>query len=127
MRFGNACRSPAVASARRFVSDVATDWKATGDIPEIAELLASELVTNALAYGSPDVPASPVRVTVGRERELLTVDVHDACIAIPRLRRAGDLEISGRGLAIVQDLSRNWGWTLNPCGKSVWFQLAAWP
>ncbi|MEU4540488.1 ATP-binding protein [Streptosporangium sp. NPDC023825] len=55
------------------------------------------------------------------------MDVHDACIAVPRLRRTGDLEISGRGLAIVQDLSRNWGWTLTPCGKSVWFQPTAWP
>lgn len=122
-------REPAsVASVRRFVRDVATDWKATGEIPEIAELLASELVTNALEYGSSDVsPMSPVRVTVGKEKELLTVDVYDACIAVPRLRRADDLEVSGRGLAIVQDLSHNWGWTLNPYGKSVWFQLAAWP
>ncbi|MEU8385528.1 ATP-binding protein [Streptosporangium sp. NPDC048865] len=120
--------SRSVASARRFVRDVAVDWKATGDVPEIAELLASELVTNALAYGSSDVsPMSPVRVTVGRERGLLTVDVHDPCFAVPRLRRAGDLDVSGRGLAIVQDLSRNWGWTLTPCGKSVWFQPAAWP
>ncbi|MGC5013529.1 ATP-binding protein [Streptosporangium sp. DT93] len=117
-----------VASARRFVRDIAADWNAADGIPDIAELLASELVTNALAYGSPDATAeSPVRVTVGREGELLVVDVHDSCIMVPRLRRAGDLETSGRGLAIVCDLSRNWGWTLNPYGKSVWFQLEAWP
>ncbi|WP_329084150.1 MULTISPECIES: ATP-binding protein [unclassified Streptosporangium] len=118
----------AVASARRFVHDVAADWNATGDIPEIAELLASELVTNAIAYGSTDTSVeTPIRITVSGEKQLLTVDVYDSCIAIPRLRRADDLETTGRGLAIVQNLSRNWGWTLNPYGKSVWFQLLAWP
>ncbi|MBB2913281.1 anti-sigma regulatory factor (Ser/Thr protein kinase) [Streptosporangium becharense] len=116
-----------IASARRFVRDVAADWNAMGDVPEIAELLTSELVTNAMAYGSGDTSTvSPIRITVSGEKELLTVDVHDSCIAVPRMRRAGDLEVSGRGLAIVQELSRNWGWTLNPYGKSVWFQLVAW-
>ncbi|WP_433364495.1 hypothetical protein [Streptosporangium sp. CA-115845] len=27
--------------------------------------------------------------------------------------------------ALVEDLSHNWGWTLNLYGKSVWFQCAA--
>ncbi|MDP9841695.1 hypothetical protein [Streptosporangium lutulentum] len=49
------------------------------------------------------------------------------CIAIPRMKRAGRLDTSGRGLAIVQDLSHNWDWTLNAYGKAVWFQLVAWP
>ncbi|MFI6455517.1 ATP-binding protein [Streptosporangium amethystogenes] len=47
-----------VASARRFVRDVAADWNAAEDVPEIAELLTSELVTNAIAYGSADVSDS---------------------------------------------------------------------
>ncbi|WP_326642460.1 ATP-binding protein [Streptosporangium sp. NBC_01755] len=117
-----------VASARRFVRDLAADWNAAEDVPEIAELLASELVTNAIAYGSADVSdASPIRITVSGEKDLLTVDVYDSCIEIPRMKQPDDLETSGRGLAIVQDLSHNWGWTLNPYGKSVWFQLVAWP
>ncbi|MFF5207218.1 ATP-binding protein [Streptosporangium sp. NPDC000396] len=115
-----------VASVRRFVRDIATDWNAVEDVAEIAELLASELVTNALAHGSENTP-NTLRVTVGREKELMTVDVYDSCIAVPRMRRANPLDTSGRGLAIVQDLSHNWGWTLNPYGKSVWFQLTAWP
>lgn len=43
------------------------------------------------------------------------------------MKRAGRLDTSGRGLAIVQDLSHNWDWTLNAYGKAVWFQLVAWP
>ncbi|MEV8638197.1 ATP-binding protein [Streptosporangium sp. NPDC051023] len=117
-----------VASVRRFVRDTAADWNAAEDVPEIAELLVSELVTNAMTHGtSPVPPAFPIRVTVGREKELMTVDVYDSCTAIPRMRRTSPMEISGRGLSIVQDLAHDWGWTLNPFGKSVWFQPAAWP
>lgn len=117
-----------VASVRRFVRDVAADWNAAEDIPEIAELLASELTANAVAYGAAAIPAaSAIRITVGRERDLMIVEVHDSCTVPPRRRWATHLETSGRGLAIVQNLSHNWGWTLTPYGKSVWFQLVAWP
>ncbi|GII04622.1 ATP-binding protein [Planobispora takensis] len=117
-----------VASVRRFVRDVAADWGAADGVPEVAELLVSELVTNAVAYGAAGVPhETAVRVVVGRERELLIVEVYDSCVTIPRMRRAGDADGSGRGLAIVDTLAHAWGWTPNPHGKSVWFQLAAWP
>ncbi|MEZ0076480.1 ATP-binding protein [Planotetraspora sp. GP83] len=117
-----------VASARRFVRDVAIDWDAAEDVPEVAELLASELITNALTHGSVGVPAtSTIRVTVSREKELLVVDVHDPSSKLPRLRQAGQLDLRGRGLAIVQTFSHHWGWALTPYGKSVWFQLLAWP
>lgn len=116
-----------VASARRFVRDVATDWAAAGDVPEVAELLASELITNALTHGSVGVPpASTIRITVSRERELLAVDVHDSCSALPRPRPAGQLDLHGRGLAIVETFAHCWGWAPTPYGKSVWFQLLAW-
>ncbi|MET8145936.1 ATP-binding protein [Sphaerisporangium sp. NPDC005288] len=121
-----------VASARRFVRDVALDWCAAEETPEIAELLASEVVTNALTHGAvnlaaPAATSSTVRIAVGRDGELMTVDVYDSCIAIPELRSAGSMETSGRGLAIVESLSHKWGWNLHPYGKSVWFQLTAWP
>ena len=48
----------AVASLRRFVHDIAADWKAAEDIPETAALLVSELATNALTHGSSDAPAT---------------------------------------------------------------------
>ncbi|MEU6410632.1 ATP-binding protein [Microbispora sp. NPDC046933] len=120
-----------VASARRFVRDVAVDWHAAEDVPEVAELLVSELVTNALTHGTTGTTGAPatsaVRVTVSREKDLLVVSVHDPCPALPRLRQAGSLDLHGRGLAIVEAFSHHWGWALTPYGKSVWFQLLAWP
>jgi hypothetical protein len=119
------CEGRCVPSARRFVRDVAADWGAAEDVPEVAELLASELVTNALTHGAAGTHA--IRVTVSREGDLLVVDVHDTCSALPRLRLASHLDLSGRGLAIVQTFSHDWGWFVTPYGKSVWFQLIAWP
>ncbi|MFG1864794.1 ATP-binding protein [Microbispora bryophytorum] len=55
------------------------------------------------------------------------VVVHDPCPALPRLRAADSLDAYGRGLAIVQAFSHHWGWAPTPYGKSVWFQLLAWP
>ncbi|GGO78158.1 ATP-binding protein [Nonomuraea cavernae] len=112
-----------LSSARRFVRDVALDWQAGQDVAEVAELLVSELVTNAITHGG----AGAVRVSVLRERELMVVDVHDSCPTLPCLRLAGRFDVGGRGLAIVQTLSHDWGWTVAQHGKSVWFQLIAWP
>ncbi|MCG5214274.1 ATP-binding protein [Streptosporangium soli] len=117
----------AVASLRRFVHDIAADWKAAEDIPETAALLVSELATNALTHGSSDAPTtSTIHVTVTRERSTLRVAVHDSSTAIPRIRRLNYLAQSGRGLTIVQTLADNWGWTFTPSGKTVWFTLLAW-
>jgi anti-sigma regulatory factor (Ser/Thr protein kinase) len=117
-----------VASARRFVRDIALDWNAAEDVPAIAELLTSEVVTNALVHGVLHLPGrSTVRIAVGRDGPLMTVDVYDSCIAIPHMRTADSTETSGRGLAIVETLAHKWGWNVHRQGKSVWFQLTAWP
>ncbi|MDH2427062.1 ATP-binding protein [Sphaerisporangium sp. TRM90804] len=117
-----------VASARRFVRDVAADWNACEEAREIAELLTSELVTNALTHGGGGAGAAGgVRVEVGRDGEVMSVTVHDSGVAVPRMRSAGAMETCGRGLSIVETLAYKWGWCVNPHGKAVWFQLLAWP
>ncbi|MFD0883359.1 ATP-binding protein [Streptosporangium algeriense] len=112
-----------VASARRFVRDIAVDWKAAESIPEIAELLTSEIVTNAIVHAA--VP--PVHVTVMREGRLMVVEACDFSSTTPQIRNAASMETSGRGLTVVKELSHAWGWLPNPYGKSVWFELVAWP
>ena len=116
-----------VASARRFVRDIALDWDAADGVSDHAELLASEVVTNALTYGAQERASGTVRVTVGRDGALMTVDVYDFRIAVPQIRAAGAMDTSGRGLAIVGMLAHAWGWNRHRDGKSVWFQLLAWP
>ncbi|MFF4415543.1 ATP-binding protein [Streptosporangium sp. NPDC001559] len=117
-----------VASARRFVRDVAIEWNAAEDIPEIAELLTSEIVTNAIVHGAVSLTTRPpVHITVMREGKLMVVETCDSSSEIPRIRNVASMESSGRGLAVVKELSHNWGWLPNPHGKSVWFELVAWP
>ncbi|MEU1732403.1 ATP-binding protein [Streptosporangium sp. NPDC020145] len=112
-----------VASARRFVREIAVDWKAAEGIPEIAELLTSEIVTNAVVHAA----ARPVQVSVMREGRLMVVEACDFSSAVPQIRSAASMEASGRGLTVVKELSHAWGWLPNPHGKSVWFELVAWP
>jgi hypothetical protein len=57
----------------------------------------------------------------------LTVSVHDSDPTLPRAREADPWEVTGRGLAIVAALSKEWGAAPEPsgalAGKVVWFSL----
>ncbi|WP_063796147.1 ATP-binding protein [Peterkaempfera griseoplana] len=63
--------------------------------------------------------------------DCLTVSVHDADPTLPVAREAEVWEVSGRGLAIVAALSKEWGAQVEPdgclAGKVVWFALSADP
>ncbi|WP_211267430.1 ATP-binding protein [Nonomuraea candida] len=106
-----------VASVRRFVRDLIPGQAAS----EIAELLVSELVTNALVHTSTET----IRITATREDRFLTVEVHDSSDAVPRIAAVASTATAGRGLAIVQSLAHAWGWRPTPDGKAVWFRLSA--
>jgi PAS domain S-box-containing protein len=106
-----------VGLARRFVRDtlVASGCESVADT---AELLVSELATNALRYGRPPFVVR-VRV-VGTEVE---IGVSDTDPAIPVTARYRTLEESGRGLGLVAALSTAWGTRTHEPGKTVWFSL----
>ena len=110
----------AVAAARTFVEQHADSLPA--DLAEDAKLLASELVTNAVRHGRPDVT-----VRVSLHPPWIGVSVEDEGAAVPSTDIAPpDLEsFSGRGLMIVDRMSSTWGVipTDPPPGKTVWFRL----
>lgn len=85
-----------------------------------AQLLATELVTNAVRHGGP-----PVRVEVACDGSKgMTVRVSDGSEAGPVLRNAGDTDESGRGVMLVDMLSDDWGVDRSAGdGKAVWFVL----
>ncbi|MBC2900715.1 SpoIIE family protein phosphatase [Streptomyces cupreus] len=84
---------------------------------DTAELLVSELVTNALRYGEGDIR---LRLLLDRT---LVCEVWDAGLVQPRRRRARDTDEGGRGLQLVGLLSAAWGSRRTPRGKTVWFEL----
>lgn len=93
------------------------------DAAEVAELLVTELVTNALVHTD---QGAEVSVTLARAR--LRVEVRDYAARKPRPHvPSADDGTHGRGLVLVQSLADAWGVdALTPAlggGKVVWFEL----
>ncbi|MGW0752517.1 SpoIIE family protein phosphatase [Streptomyces sp. NPDC002587] len=78
------------------------------------ELLLSELVTNAIRYGT-----APIRVRLIRDRTLIC-EVHDASSTAPRMRHAASTDEGGRGLFLVAQLAQAWGTRYTSDGKVIW-------
>ena len=106
-----------VARARELTRDQLSSWELDG-LADTAELLVSELVTNALRHGQGDIR---LRLLLDRT---LVCEVWDAGLVQPRRRRAHDTDEGGRGLQLVGLLSAGWGSRRVQRGKSVWFELA---
>ena len=85
---------------------------------DIGVLLASELVTNALLYAQ-----GRITLTVTPMDERVRVSVLDNSHTEVHPRRVSPYATSGRGLALVEQLSTSWGVELIPDGKVVWFEL----
>jgi hypothetical protein len=112
-------RPTAAAAARRQVQAAIHAWDIPVDEP-VATLLATELVTNALARDAGD----SIRLVISRTGSMLRVDVHDTSRDLPVLRNAPAEAEAGRGLHIVSSLSASWGYYRTPIGKAVYFTLA---
>ncbi len=64
-----------------------------------------------------------IEVVMRRGGSSLWVEVHDQDVRTPRVRTASANDEGGRGLFLVDQLSRRWGVRPTPTGKAVWFQL----
>ena len=117
-------RADAAGIARRFVHDNRDHLDP--DIVANAELLVSEIVTNALRYG-----AGEIALTVRVDPPGIGVAVTDTGHGMPVVRAElpADDEGSGRGLFIVDAIASQWGvdpsWP--PPGKTVWFDVRPHP
>ena len=109
----------APAQARRAVRDVAFPV-VNGEVADTAELLASELVTNAVMHGT-----GFVTLAIDRCEQTLEVSVGDDSPGIPQVQPERPLSLGGRGLRMVAALAGEWG--VKPRGdgpgKMVWFRL----
>lgn len=118
--------SPGIA--RDFTSATLRSW-GLAELSDDATVVVSELVTNALRYGLPPDLGTPderpIRLTLVRHGRLLVCIVADCNRGEPSMRDACDAAESGRGLHVIEALSRAWGWTPLPdTGKAVWAALA---
>jgi anti-sigma regulatory factor (Ser/Thr protein kinase) len=109
----------AAAEARRQVRAAICAW----DLPvdqDVAALLTSELVTNAIGHELTGIVVLAINCSCGQ----LRVDVHDTARALPTLLDAPVDAETGRGLLLVSALSAEWGFYRTPAGKAVYFTLA---
>ncbi|NYV76599.1 SpoIIE family protein phosphatase [Streptomyces sp. UH6] len=83
-----------------------------------AELVVSELVTNAIRYG-----ARPIRLRLIHGASTLICEVSDTSHTAPHLRRARTFDEGGRGLLLVAQLTQRWGTRHTPDGKTIWAEL----
>ena len=144
-------KSPqAAGDARRRTLETLTSW----GLPEQADvacLLVSEVVTNAIRHSGGSVATAETAATVSpggwssrgggatngaarrsangvtlrlrRGRRAIWVEVFDPDPRLPTLRRADDSDEGGRGLFLVDVLAARWGARTTLRGKAVWFEL----
>ncbi len=115
--------------ARLFIRNLCEEWGATA-LCDVAELLSSELVTNAVVHAQSSVSLEAAFDEDGEScrpghRGVLRIEVYD--------RSADSIDLTpnevthgaegGRGLAIVARLACRWGVEPASQGKRVWFTL----
>jgi len=120
--------------ARAHVRETLGHWGRSGCV-EVAELLISELVTNAVEastddHGQPSYLNGQLPVIILRlvaTEDSVVLEVWDSVPTPPAIRSPDALEEHGRGLLLVDKLAFRWGWRAVPDwpGKCVWVQLRA--
>ncbi|MEU6814571.1 SpoIIE family protein phosphatase [Streptomyces sp. NPDC046860] len=103
-----------VSTARRLADQQLAVW-GLGAAADDTALIVSELVTNAIRYGT-----GPIRLRLVRDRGRLLTEVTDANSTSPHLRHARESDEGGRGLYIVMSLSAHWGVRHSHRDKTIW-------
>jgi anti-sigma regulatory factor (Ser/Thr protein kinase) len=115
-------RPAAAAEARSQVGEVIGAWQPPVD-PDVAILLTSDLVTNAIRHAAGGTITLAVRCGHGQ----LRVDVDGAAgVGSARADTPVDAQI-GPGLILVATLSDEWGFYRTPAGQAVYFALTFQP
>ncbi|MFE7384330.1 SpoIIE family protein phosphatase [Streptomyces zhihengii] len=105
----------AVGPVRAACSRRLAEW-GLEDIAFTTELVLSELITNAVRYGS-----GPIGVRLLHDPgRTLVCEVSDGSSTSPHLRRATATDEGGRGLFLVAQLASRWGTRYLPAGKVIW-------
>lgn len=109
-----------VALARALVVDLLRrhGHQDVADVADVASLLTSEIVTNAVVHGS-----TSVRLHASLTEVRLRVEAVDESEQLPVTRTQWPDATDGRGLIIVASLATAWGYEPRATGKAVWFEL----
>jgi anti-sigma regulatory factor (Ser/Thr protein kinase) len=112
-------RPASVRKARVFTGDALADGGVEASVIEVAVLLVSELVTNAVVHAG-----GTVWVTVHADAHWVRIDVEDQGRGRPELRPARQNQPGGRGVGVVDKLATHWGTERRATHKLVWCEIA---
>ena len=110
-----------VREARRFLTGCLESWGQEAGV-WTGQLLLGELVTNAVLHAGGS--AFSVRVAELPDGAV-RLEVRDGSVRPPRVRDYGSSATTGRGVALVAQLSRGWGVVPDSAGKVVWCEIVA--
>jgi anti-sigma regulatory factor (Ser/Thr protein kinase) len=89
------------------------------DTVDTIALLVTELVTNAILHAR-----TPMLLTLETRAHHVRVCVEDASSQRPAVQQYDSDAVTGRGLALVEELASSWGVDSTPVGKVVWCEVA---
>lgn len=121
-RLDLAPRAEATPWARRHVRDVLRAWRVTDEQIDTTELAVSEMVSNAVRHVAPGTPQAQVTLTLRHDDTQLIAEVADPGNRPPVANvEVSDEAESGRGLLILEAISKEWDYYFLPTGgKVVW-------
>lgn len=90
------------------------------EFSDVAQLLSSELVTNAIRYAP-----GPIQLTLWAAEGVVRCEVADSNHSLPWIHDADEGDEEGRGLRLVETMACCWGSSHTATGKVVWFELPA--
>lgn len=98
-------------------------WCAAEEVdPDSIVIIANELSTNAIRYGQ-----GPVLLHGSCSSQSVGISVQQrgrAAFAIPTNASAAQLQITGRGMQIVDSLAESWGWQTSAERSLIWARVA---
>jgi anti-sigma regulatory factor (Ser/Thr protein kinase) len=107
-----------VGEARSWIDEYLAERAIEDTVRDDAQLVVSELVTNALMHGDGElVLRASVTATA------VQVSVTDAGDALPEVLPLDPTRIGGLGLIVVDRVAKAWGVSPFPGGKTVWATL----
>ncbi|GGS77187.1 SpoIIE family protein phosphatase [Streptomyces cinerochromogenes] len=109
----------AAGYARSLVGERLAQWRLE-DLSFSAELIVSELVTNAIRHAR-----GPISLDLIRTENRLICAVSDSSSTSPHMRRARLGEEGGRGLFLVAQFAARWGTRHTANGKIIWAEMPA--
>ncbi|MBC3841682.1 ATP-binding protein [Streptacidiphilus sp. 4-A2] len=109
------------AAVRKIIQAHLRHWELP-DLVAAAQLGVTELLGNVHRHVG---PGQPCRLWMEAYQGGLRLGVHDPSPVLPQLHQPDPEDLSGRGLALVAALSKEWGAERDGEGKVVWFALQA--